>query len=108
VRGICLDIMGFDPIDGQIQGAQIRRTPRMHDMVRDTPFRCVHILGGWEKASGGASLVHQQDVAALLAADPAMLVTPRISGTGHAVLLDNPDGALAALRALIVNDTPNR
>ena len=39
----------------------------------------------------------------LRAANPGLLVAPRVLGTGHAVLLDNPDGARAALESFIVD-----
>jgi hypothetical protein len=101
VRRICIEIMGFDPID-----AKVRRTVSLHDMVRHAPFTCVHITGGDQQSSGIPSVVHEIDIAALHAANPAILVTPRVHGTGHAVLLDNPDGARAALEAFIVPRQP--
>lgn len=101
VRRICLEAMGFDPIDGYVQ-----RTRLLHDMVRNTPFSCVHITGGDRQSSGIASVVCDADIAALRAANPAMLITPPVGGTGHAVLLDNPDGAGAALKSLLVKSDP--
>jgi pimeloyl-ACP methyl ester carboxylesterase len=98
VRRICLDIMGFDPTDGRVE-----RTASLYDMARDAPFGCVHIMGSNQQSAGIASVVCDADIAALQAANPAMLITPRVAGTGHAVLLDNPAGARAALEALIVS-----
>jgi pimeloyl-ACP methyl ester carboxylesterase len=100
-RCICREIMGFDPADGHVE-----RTLLLHDMVRDAPFRCAHIIGGVQPPSGVASAVADVDIAALRAANPALLITPRVAGTGHAVLLDNPTGACAALEALVVRSTP--
>jgi len=100
VRRICREIMGFDPVDGNVE-----RMLKLHEMVRDVPFRCVHIAGGTQPPSGIASTVTDADIAALLAANPALLFTPPVAGTGHAVLLDNPAGACAALQALIVRGT---
>lgn len=97
VRRICRDIMGFDPADGRVE-----RSASLHDIVRDAPFCCVHIVGDDQPLSGIASVVSDADIAALRAANPAILTTPRVAGTGHAVLLDNPAGARAALEALIV------
>ena len=95
--------MGFDPADGRVQ-----RTTLHYDMVRDAPFGCVHIPGGEHPGSGTASVVRDADIAALLAVNPALLITPRISGTGHAVLLDNPEGARAALEKFIVAGASGR
>ena len=102
-RRVCLDIMGFDPADGRVQ-----RTTLHYDMVRDAPFGCVHIPGGDHPGSGTASVVRDADIAALLAVNPALLITPRISGTGHAVLLDNPEGARTALEKFIVASASGR
>jgi len=97
-RRICMDIMGFDPEDGRV-----RHTVQLHHMVRNAPFHCAHIIGGGEQASGIGSVVDDVDIAALRAANPDLLVTPRVAGTGHAVLLDNPKGVCAALEALITS-----
>jgi pimeloyl-ACP methyl ester carboxylesterase len=97
VRRICREIMGFEPEDGRIE-----RTMSHYDMVRNAPFNCAHIIGGDQQPSGIASVVTDADVAALRAANPAMLAPPRVGGTGHAVLLDNARGARAALETLIV------
>jgi pimeloyl-ACP methyl ester carboxylesterase len=98
VRRICSDIMGFDPVH-----ARVERLAPCYDMVRNIPVTCVHIIGGSQQSSGIPSAVSDADIAELLAANPAMLTTPRVGGTGHAVLLDNPAGARAALQAFIVN-----
>lgn len=98
VRQVCLDILGFDPID-----LRVERTTSVYDMVRNAPFGCVHITGGDGQSSGIASVVCDADIVSLRAANPAMVFTPRVGGTGHAVLLDNPAGARAALEALIVS-----
>ncbi len=98
VHRICKEIMGFDPADNQIQ-----RVSRLHDMVRHAAFGCAHIIGSDQQSSGIASVVSDDDIAALQVANPALMTTARVSGTGHAVLLDNPEDARAALRALIVS-----
>ena len=98
VRRICREVMGFDPLDGRVE-----RELSHYDMVRDASFSLVHLLGSNQSPSGIASVVSNADIAALRAANPAMLIPPRIRGCGHAVLLDNPDGARAALQALIVS-----
>jgi pimeloyl-ACP methyl ester carboxylesterase len=100
VRRICMEIMGFDPRDGCVQ-----RTMLHHGMVRDAPFNCLLIMGGDQQSSGIPSVVTDGDIAALRAANPAILMTPRVPGSGHAVLLDNPDGAWAALQQYIVDRT---
>jgi pimeloyl-ACP methyl ester carboxylesterase len=102
-RRVCLGIMGFDPTDGRVE-----RTTLHYDMVRNAPFGCVHIIGGEQPPSGTASVVRDADIAALLAVNPALLLTPRISGTGHAVLLHNPEGASTALEKFIVAGASGR
>jgi pimeloyl-ACP methyl ester carboxylesterase len=97
VRRICSEIMGFDPTDGRVERAALH-----YDMVRNAPFGCVHLTGGDQASSGIASVVNDADIALLRAANPTMLMPPRVRGCGHAVLLDNPDGARAALATLIV------
>jgi pimeloyl-ACP methyl ester carboxylesterase len=97
VRRICREIMGFEPEDGRVE-----RTVSLYDMVRNAPFNCAHIMGGDRRSSGVASVVTDADAAALRAANPAILAPPRVGGTGHAVLLDNANGARAALATLIV------
>jgi pimeloyl-ACP methyl ester carboxylesterase len=97
VRRICHEIMGFDPEDGRIE-----RTVSLYDMVCNARFNCAHITGGGQQSSGIASVVTEADVAALRAANPAILAPPRIGGTGHAVLLDNAPGARAALGTVLV------
>jgi hypothetical protein len=89
--------MGFDPADGRVERAALH-----YDMVRRAPFGCVHLMGSDQASSGIASVVNDADIARLRAANPAMPMPPRVPGTGHAVLLDNPDGARAALQTLIV------
>ena len=101
VHRICREIMGFDPEDGRIE-----RTMSLYDMVRNAPFNCAHITGGDQQTSGIVSVVTDADIAALRAANPAMLIPPRVGGTGHAVLLDNATGARAALETLIVKRVP--
>ena len=103
VRRICIEIMGFDPADGRTE-----RTASYYDMVRDAGFGCVHIVGRDRQSSGIASVVTDEDVAALRVANPAMLIPPRVSGAGHAVLLDDPDGARAALHSVIVSRMTTR
>jgi pimeloyl-ACP methyl ester carboxylesterase len=98
VRRICREIMGFDPHDGHAESAASHV-----DMVRAAPFGCVHLVGGDQALSGIPSVVSEADIAALRAANPAILVPPRVQGSGHAVLLDNPEGARAALQTLIVS-----
>jgi pimeloyl-ACP methyl ester carboxylesterase len=97
-RRICVEIMGFDPAD-----PVVARTTLHHDMVRRAPFNCLLIAGGERRSSGAASVVTAADIALLRAANPKLLVAPRVPNTGHAVLLDNPDGARAALRSFIVD-----
>jgi pimeloyl-ACP methyl ester carboxylesterase len=101
VRRICIEIMGFDPDDGRVVCTSVS-----YELVRNATFGCVHLTGGDESPSGLGSAVSDADVAALLAANPAMLMAPRVSGAGHAVLLDNPDGARAALQAFLVSRAP--
>jgi pimeloyl-ACP methyl ester carboxylesterase len=96
VRRICREIMGFDPADGRRE-----RSASHHDMVRDARFGCVHITGGGDPSSGITSVVSDADIALLRAANPKMLMPPRVPGCGHAVLLDNPGGAHAVLQPLI-------
>ncbi len=97
-RRICVEIMGFDPVDPSVV-----RTTLHHDLVRQAPFNCLLIVGDNQRSSGAASAVTAADVAMLRAANPRLLVAPRVLGTGHAVLLDNPDGARAALQSFIVD-----
>lgn len=97
VRRICREVMGFDPEDGRTE-----RTVSLYDMVHNAPFNCAHITGGDQQPSGIASVVTDADVAALRAANPAILAPPRVGGAGHAVLLDNACGARAALESLLV------
>jgi pimeloyl-ACP methyl ester carboxylesterase len=97
VRRICSEIMGFDPTDGRVE-----RVALHYDMVRNARFGCVHLTGSDQASSGIASVVNDADIALLRAANPAILMPPRVRGCGHAVLLDNPDGARAALATLIV------
>ena len=103
VRRVCLNVMGFDPTEGHVQ-----RTTLLHDMVRNAPFACVHVTGGDRQSSGIASVVRDADIAALRAANPAMLMTPPVEGAGHAVLLDNPEGARAALQPFLASAASNR
>ena len=102
-RRICRDIMGFDPADGHTE-----RVTLHHDLVRNAACRCLLIMGSDQRSSGIASVVDDTDMAALRAANPRLLIPPRICGTGHAVLLDNPAGARAALRTLIASSEPGR
>jgi pimeloyl-ACP methyl ester carboxylesterase len=98
VRRICQEIMGFDPADGRVAGTTLH-----YDMMRAAPFGCVHLIGGDQPSSGIASVVTDADIALLRAANPAMLMPPRVPATGHAVLLGDPDGARAALQTLTVS-----
>ena len=100
---ICKEIMGIDPADGRAGPAT-----QHYDLVRDAPFHCLHVTGGDRPLSGIPSVVTDADIAALRAANPAMLFTPRIHATGHAVLLDNPDAARAALEPFIVSRVSGR
>jgi pimeloyl-ACP methyl ester carboxylesterase len=102
-RRICNEIMGFDPADGLAE-----RTTLHHDMVRNASFNCLLIMGSDQRSSGIASVIDSSDIAALRTANPKLLISPRIRGTGHAVLLDNPEGARAALETLIVSKVPGR
>ncbi len=102
-RRICAGIMGFDPVDGRMLHTTLRL-----ELVRDAPFNCLLIPGSDTRTSGAASVVDDADIAALLATNPALLVAPRVRGTGHTVLLDNPDGVRAALDAAIVHRTAGR
>lgn len=97
VRRICMEIMGFDPANGRVECTSL-----LHDMVRHAPFGCAHIIGSNQQSSGIASVVTDDDIAALRRANPALVATARISGTGHAVLLDHPAAARAALQTLLV------
>jgi pimeloyl-ACP methyl ester carboxylesterase len=97
VRRVCREIMGFDPADRRICHTTLRL-----DLVREAPFNCLLIPGSDRRTSGAGSVVDDADIAALQAANPAMLIAPRVCGTGHAVLLDNPDGVRAALETFIV------
>jgi pimeloyl-ACP methyl ester carboxylesterase len=101
VRRICREILGFDPTDPSQHAALSR-----HDMVRGLACDIVHIIGGAQAPAGPGSAVTDADLARLGAENPMILTTLRIPGTGHAVLLDNPSGARAALQAFIV-PTPN-
>jgi pimeloyl-ACP methyl ester carboxylesterase len=103
VRCICQEIMGFDPADGRAE-----RTTLHHDLVRNAAFDCLLIMGSDQQSSGIASVIDNTDIAALRTANPKLLILPRIRGTGHAVLLDNPEGARAALETLIVRKVPDR
>ncbi len=98
VRRICMEIMGFDPVDRRVLD-----TTLYFDMVRGAPFNCLLIPGGDGRNPGPASVVDDADIAALQEANPALLVTPRVRGTGHAVLSDNPDGVRAALASVLVD-----
>ncbi len=101
VRRICTELMGFDPDDGQVASTSV-----WYDLVRNAAFGCVHVTGGDDRSSGLGSVVNDADVATLLAANPAMLMAPRVPRAGHAVLLDNPDGARAALATVLIDRTP--
>jgi hypothetical protein len=65
-------------------------------------------MGSNQRSSGVASVIDDTDLAVLRAANPRLLIPPRIRGAGHAVLLDNPAGARAAVRTLIASSEPGR
>ena len=75
---------------------------RYHYMVRGAQFNCLLIAGGDQRTSGIASVVTAADIAGLQVENSSLLVAPRVPGTGHAVLLDNPDGTRATLEVFIV------
>jgi pimeloyl-ACP methyl ester carboxylesterase len=102
-RRICVEIMGFDPAD-----PSVARTTLHHDLVRQAPFKCLLILGDDRHTSGAASAVTAADIALLRAANPRLLVAPRVPGTGHAILLDNPGGTRAALQSFICGSDGRR
>jgi pimeloyl-ACP methyl ester carboxylesterase len=97
-RRICVEIMGFDPVDSRSAHTMLH-----HHMVREAPFNCLLIAGGERLTSGVASVVTADDIAMLQTVNPNLLVAQRVPGTGHAILLDNPDGARAALQTYIVD-----
>jgi pimeloyl-ACP methyl ester carboxylesterase len=76
-RRICKEIMGFDPADGPAE-----RTTLHHDMVRNASFNCLLIMGGDQQSSGIASVVDDTDIAVLRVANPSLLISPRVHGTG--------------------------
>ena len=76
-----------------------------HDMVREAPFNCLLIAGSDRRTSGAASVVTTDDIAMLQTVNPNLLVAQRVPRSGHAVLLDNPVGARAALQTYIVDRT---
>jgi pimeloyl-ACP methyl ester carboxylesterase len=92
--------MGFDPAN-----QRVAQTMLHHHMVGAATFNCLLIAGSDRRTSGAASVVTAEDVAMLQAANPNLLVAQRVPGTGHAVLLDNPDGARMALQTYIVDRT---
>ena len=95
VRRICREIMGFDPDDGRVE-----RTTLHHDLVQN--ISCLHLTGGVQAFSGIPSVVTESDITLLRAANPKILIPPRIPETGHAVLLDNPNAARAALHSFLL------
>lgn len=103
LRRICIEIMGFDPAD-----PREAHTMPHHHMVHGAPFNCLLIAGRDRRTSGAASAVTAADIAILQAANSKLLVAERVPGTGHAVLLDNPDGVRAALQTYIVDRPTGR
>jgi pimeloyl-ACP methyl ester carboxylesterase len=99
-RRICMEIMGFDPADSRVAHTMLH-----HDMVREAPFNCLLIAGSDRRTSGAASVVTTDDIAMLQTVNPNLLVAQRVPRSGHAVLLDNPVGARAALQTYIVDRT---
>ena len=97
VRRICNEIMGFDPATGTSRSL----TP-LGQLWREARQPSAHLLGGDNLASRFASVVTEGDVADLRAANPAMLIPPRIPNTGHAVLLDNPEAVTEILRSILI------
>lgn len=93
---ICQSVMGFDPqADADTAGAM------RHDLVQGLPATCVMIAGGSDPPPPGiASVVTDRDLAALREAHPGIIIPPRISASGHSVLLDNPMAVIATLRRL--------
>ncbi|MBN8872050.1 MAG: alpha/beta fold hydrolase [Rhodospirillales bacterium] len=96
VRRICREIMGFDPADGATLA-----THRLFGLLAQLPFGCAHLIGGDLTRSGTASAVTDEDLAEMRIAAPGLVLPPRVADTGHAVLLDNPTGALEALRGCL-------
>ncbi len=101
VRRICREIMGFDPDDGRVE-----RTTLYYGLVRDASCGCLHLIGGDHAVSGIPSVVTDADISLLRVANPGMPIPSRIPGTGHALLLDNPDAARAALQPFLLPKCP--
>ncbi|HEY1930717.1 MAG TPA: alpha/beta fold hydrolase [Acetobacteraceae bacterium] len=87
---ICQEIMGFDPVSGAVL------PPRdYHALVRG-PFNCL-LLAGSSPPGRIPSFVEEEDIAAVRAINPAILVGARTHAGGHTMLADDPRGVIAEL-----------
>ena len=98
-RRICSEIMGFDPADAR--GA--------HDAAPSTwcETRRSTACSSWAAISDrrASPLSSRHRYRRVAGGESATADAAASSGTGHAVLLDNPDGARAALQTFIVDRT---
>ncbi len=87
---ICQDIMGFDAATGAVGPAR-----DYHALVRGA-FNCLLLRGG-SPPGRMPSFVEEEDLIAVRAHNPSIMVGARIHESGHTMLADNPDAVLAQL-----------
>jgi glycosyltransferase involved in cell wall biosynthesis/pimeloyl-ACP methyl ester carboxylesterase len=97
LRRLLRDVIGFDPEDPQPVS-----TIQHHALLEEAPFNCALIPGGDGARHATPSVLLDEDLAALSAANPALLRTARIARAGHHVLRDDPQGLLEELNKLLV------
>jgi pimeloyl-ACP methyl ester carboxylesterase len=87
---ICREIMGFDAATGAAG------PPRdYHELVRGR-FNCLLLRGG-NPPGRMPSFVEEEDLVALRAHNPSIMVGAQLRESGHALLADAPAGVLALL-----------
>ena len=87
---ICREIMGFDPETGAIG------PPRDYHALAGGDFTSLVLCGG-NPPGRLPSFVEEEDLAAVRALHPAVLIGARLHGGGHTLLADDPGGVMAEL-----------
>jgi hypothetical protein len=87
---ICQEIMGFDAATGTVGSSR-----DYHELVRG-PFNCLLLRGGCPPGRM-PSFVEDEDLVALRAHNPSIMVGAQLQEGGHTLLADDPAGVLAQL-----------
>jgi glycosyltransferase involved in cell wall biosynthesis/pimeloyl-ACP methyl ester carboxylesterase len=98
LRRLLRDVLGFDPIE-----PQTRRESMHYALLQDAAFNCALIPGGEGTQHAMSSVLLDEDLAALRAINPSLLMTPRVEQAGHHLLQDDPQATLAELNKLLVH-----